>query len=324
MKNIIILRIQTIIAVLLCSMIFGFNPAIAQVQPEEGRTGVLPNHMVDTRSLSMAGATIADIYGEPSIGINVALSGLAHGSSSLQYNSNHDWDSNFMQHNLMLPTLSLGAHHITARFGLIHRGDENLPFTNMSSLPEPDITSYQAELAYSISLSSHFSIGTLQSVSYTNTNEDAQYWNYFTDIGLVYAPQGPVSYGLIFRGLGNETTYETTQAGQTLLGSRLATQTLEIGATLRYPVEKEAYMSISFANEKRFGEDGMWYKGGIEIMPFSVISIRGGAIVNFEPSTFIPRMGLGINAGVFKIDYMTAPKNLMGEQFHQLGLTIQF
>lgn len=298
---------------------------MAQTETDDNIKGVLPSQMHDTRSLSMANTTIADVYGRPSIGINPALSGLFNKSLFIQYNSNHNWDTNFMQHDLTLPTLSKGPHHITARFGLIHLGSENFPFADSSFSPEPDITLYRGEVAYAIAISNHFSLGTLQSISFTTTNrKEEQYWNYLADIGLVYAPGGSVSYGLVFRGLGHETTYEINETEQTSLDSRLATQSLEIGATLRYPIEERTYLSLSFASEKQFGQDGLWYKGGVEIIPVSFINIRGGAIVNIDQSLFIPRMGLGINAGLFQIDYMIAPKNLTGKQFHQIGLTFQF
>lgn len=297
---------------------------MAQIQDEGNRRGVLRIQMMDTRSLSMAGTTISDTYGRPSIGINAALSGLFNEPPFVQFNSNHNWDSNFMQHDLTLPTIYYGAHHVTARFGLLHQGFENIPFTSTSSLPEPDIIMYRAELAYAIAISNYFSMGTLQSISYTTTDEEAQYLNYFADIGLVYAPDSPVSYGLVFRGLGRETAYEIIETGETILDSQLARQRLEIGATFRYPIEQRTYLSISFANEKRFGEDGLWYKGGFEVIPISMIHIRGGAMVNFDQSLFIPRMGLGIDVSVFQVDYMMAPKNLIGEHFHQIGLTVQF
>lgn len=299
---------------------------MAQIQDDIIGKGILPNQMYDTRSLSMAGTTIADGNGRSSIGVNAALSGLFGKPSFAQINSNHNWDTNFLQHTLVLPTLSKGLHHFTGRFSYYHQGFEQLPFTNSATLPDPNIVMYRAELAYAIALSNHFSVGTLQSVSYTITdkNEDAYYWNYFADIGLVYAPEGPVSYGLVFRGLGNKTTYEIIETGQTTLDSRLATQILEVGATLRYPIEERTFLSISFANEKRFGEEGLWYKSGIEITPFPLINIRGGAIVNFDQSDFIPRVGLGINTSLFRIDYMIAPNNSIGEHFHQFGLTFQF
>ena len=325
MKNIINFFIRPLTAYTLCFMVFCLNPAMAQIQTDDSRKGVLPSQMFDTRSLSMANTTIADMYGGgSSIGINAAISGLIQNPRFIQFNTNHNWDNNFLQHNLTLPTLANGPHHITARFGLIQHGDDNLPFAKSPSLPQPDITMYRAELAYALALSSYFSIGTLQSISYTTTNEEAKYWNYFADVGLVYAPDSPISYGLVFRGLGHETTYEIIETGLTTLGSRLARQSLEIGATLRYPAEDSAYLSLSFANEKRFGEYGLWYKAGVEISPASGISLRGGAMVNFEQSLFIPRVGLGINTSLFQLDYMMAPKNVMGEHFHQIGLTLQF
>lgn len=299
---------------------------MAQTENDDVKKGVLPTQMFDTRSLSMANTTIADVYGRPSIGINAAIAGLFNKPSFIQFNSNHNWDSNLMQHVLTLPTLSRGLHHITARFGFIHQGFDMLPFTNSSPVPKPDVQMYRAEFAYAIAFSNHFSLGTLQSMSYTRTtkNQASDYWNYSADIGLVYAPDGAVSYGLAFRGLGHETRFEVVDTNQTTLDSRLATQVLEIGATVRYPIEERTYFSISFANEKRFGQDGLWYKGGIEIIPISFIDLRGGLMVNFDQSLFIPRMGLGINVGAFQIDYVIAPKNLIGEQFHQFGLTFQF
>lgn len=325
MKNFLTVSIRPLIAITFCLMLFCQNIATAQIDVDNNTKGVLPHQMFDSRSLSMANATIADLYGSPAIGVNAALSGLFTKPSFIQFNTNHNWDNNLIQHHLTLPTLSNGPHNISTRFGLLHQGSDNLPFSEPSSMPEPDIRMYQAELEYAIAFSNHFSIGALQSVSYTTTtkNEEAQYWNYVADVGLVYAPDDNVSYGLVFRGLGNETTYEIIETEQTTLGSRLATQVLEVGATFRFPIENRTYLSLSFANEKRFGEDGLWYKGGVEIIPVSFIDIRGGIMVNFDQSLFIPRIGLGINTGVLQIDYMIAPKNLIGEQFHQFGLTLQ-
>lgn len=322
MKKLLPHYIQPLAILTFCLMLFCQNHAMAQVQNFDDRKGVLPNQMIDTRSISMAGSTIADVLGSPSIGVNAALSALSNKPSFIQYNSNFSWNTKLMQHHLTLPTFSINHHHLTARIGFIHQG----PASSSTSLTEPDITMYRAEFAYAIALSNYIAIGTLQSISYTNSsgNEDAQYVNYFADVGLVYAPDGPVTYGLVFRGIGHETSYEIIEAGQTTLGSQLATQILEIGVTFRYPLEDRTYLSISFANEKRFGEDGLWYKAGIDLIPYSFISLRGGAIINFGQSLLIPRMGLGIDVNVIRFDYMIAPYYVSGEQFHQIGLTIQF
>ena len=322
MKKILTVSIQTIITFAFCFIVLCPNPALAQTQ-EENRKGVLPIQMIDTRSQSMAGTTIADVYGRPSIGINPALSGLFDKHSFIQFNTNYNWDTNLMIHDLSLATMYSGPHHITARFGLLHGAPDKLPFTKPSSIPDPDIIMYRGELAYAYAFSNYFSLGALQSISLTS-NKDSQNWNYYTDLGLVYAPDGTVSYGMVFRGLGHETAYEIIESGETILSRRNARKILEIGITLQYPIQERTYLSISFANEKRFGEDGLWYKGGFEIIPLSFIDIRAGAMVNFEQSLFMPRFGLGINTNVIRFDYMIAPGKVNGEQFHQLGLTLQF
>jgi len=323
MKKNLTVYIQLLVTFTFCFMLFCQLPAMAQTQSDDAKKGVLPNYMHDTRSLSMASTTIADLYGKPSVSTNAALSGLFNKSSFFQLNSNHNWDNNLMQHNLSLPTLSFGSHHFTTRFSYFHRGFDILSFTSSSSLPEPVMKMYRTELAYAITISDYLSIGTLQSISFTTASDETPYWNYFADIGLVYAPDDPVSYGIVFRGLGLETTYENLETGHTTLGSRMARQILEIGLTFRYPVEERTYLSISFANEKRFGEEGLWYKGGIEIIPVSSFNIRGGVISNFNQSRYIPRIGFGVNVSVLQIDYMMAPENLNGVKFHQIGLTIQ-
>lgn len=321
MKKYLTFFTQSLVACTFCFISLGQSPVLAQTQID--RDGVLPSQMHGTRSLSMASATIADVYGRPDMGINAALPGLFNDPSFIQINSNHNWNNNLMQHQLMMPTLSLGRHHLTTRFGLLHQGFEHLPFTKSETPTVPDMILYRGEIAYAIAISNHFSLGTLQSFSYTTTDDDTQQ-SYVADLGLVYAPDGPVSYGMVFRGLGHESTYETDEIEGTILDRSMARQALEVGATLRYPIESETYLSISFANEKRFGEDGLWYKGGVEIVPHPIIAIRGGTMVNFDRSFFVPRVGLGLNARVIQLNYMMAPKAMVGEQFHQIGLTIQF
>ena len=191
------------------------------------------------------------------------------------------------------------------------------------TLPEPELDQYQAAFAYAYALNKEFSVGLLQNISYTSNNT-AQYWTYSSDFGIVYAPEKSITYGLSFRGLGRETTYEIIETGETTLGSALSTQSLEVGATVRFPTEKRTYLSISFANEKRFGEDGLWYKGGIELLPYSFIAVRSGAMFNFSESVYIPRFGLGYNAKFVRLDYMVAPKKFSDEHFHQIGLTVKF
>ncbi|MCH8496460.1 MAG: hypothetical protein LAT57_12625, partial [Balneolales bacterium] len=260
--------------------------------------------------------------GRPSIGVNAALSGLYGDPLYFQLSTNQNWVNNLLIHDLTMPTLSMGSHHLTARLGLIHQAHESMHINN-NSLPELDFMAYRAELAYAISISDYFSIVAVQHVSYLTSDDESGLWNYVADFGLVYMPDGAVSYGMVFRGLGDEIRYETLETGETTYERRMARQALEIGLTFRFPIEERTYLGISFSNEKRFGENGLWYKGGVEVTPIPAINLRGGVMANFDESLFIPRAGFGLNAKHFQVDYMFAPHDSIGEQFHQLSITIQ-
>ncbi len=295
----------------------------AQSLSDNNRKGALSNQLFDTRSLSMASTTISDVYGRPSIGINPAIAGLSILPGYLQVNSNHNWENELVVHSLSMPSISFGHHHFNTRLALAHREWDNLPFAGSINGPEPDLMMYRADLAYAVSFSTYFSLGILQSLSYSTSNRVSHFWNYSIDLGLVYAPDGPVSYAAVLRGLGNETTYEIIETGLTTLGTQQGQQILELGASFRFPIEERTYMSLSFSNEKKFGEDGLWYKGGLELVPIAGLNLRGGLLINFDQSKFMPRAGLGIQIGLFQLDYMIAPEKLTTEQFHQVGITIQ-
>ena len=310
------------ILLLIIGLIFQANVQAQIINPEENK-GVLSIQQFDTRSLSLGSATVSDLYGRASFGSNPALSGLYRNGIVFQTHSNHNWNTNLMQHSFTLPTISIENHHFTARAGLLNQGYDKLDIFGNSELPVPDIELYHAEAAYAYAFSDVFSLGVLQSVTYT-FNEDAQYWTYFADFGIIYAPAKNISYGLAFRGLGHEVNYEIIETGTTTLGSNLMRQSLELGATFRFPTEERTFMSLSFANEKRFGESGIWYKGGLELLPNPIISLRGGVLFHNRDTRFIPRTGIGINFKYGSLDYMIAPKNMDGEYFHQIGLTIRF
>lgn len=305
----------------------------AQIEDFNDNEGATGSMRFDTRSLSMGSATIADYFGRASIGLNPALSGLYQNMNTVQFNTYHNWDNNLMQYDMMLPTVFVGPHHVTARVGFVHSGYDQINYLGSASIPEPDLMVYRADIAYALKLSEVFSAGMMHSISHTFSDED-QKWTYFADLGIVYAPEGPVSYGIVLQGIGRESNYEIIEddgtlispdsLNQTFISTDLMRQSLEIGATLRYPVRDRTQVTISFANEKRFGESGLWYKAGIEVLPYSFIALRSGFMFQLDQSIFLPRYGLGFSSKYARLDYMIAPKNLRGEYFHQIGLTIQF
>lgn len=313
------------VAVILFGMIGLCTQTIVQAQTSTSgeNSGVINMQHFDTRTLSMGNATASDLYGRPSIGINPAISGLYLNKSILQISSYHSWRTNLLQHQLTVPTLSIGNHHFTTSIGFSHEGYDLLNYLGNSDRPVPDVSLYHAQLAYAYSFSDVFSMGTLLSGVYTG-NDEEQSWGYTADIGLMYAPAENITYGLVFRGIGSEVNYEIIETGATTLDSNFKEMALELGATFRFPIEERTYMSLSFANEKRFGDSGIWYKTGLELLPSSFISLRGGAIFNIEQSKFIPRGGFGLNFKYGSFNYMIAPKDVEGEYSNQIGITVQF
>lgn len=292
-------------------------------QTEGDNEGALRIQKFDARTLSLGNATLADTFGKTTIGINPAMSGLLNNGREIQVNFYHNWDTNLMQHDITLPTLIVDKHHVTARGGITTSGIDEINYLGSAPLPEPDVNQYFAEVAYAYAFSDVFSMGVLQSVTYT-FNDETDFLTYFADLGLVYTPADNISYGLVLRGIGRDSHYIINAAEETILYHQRLGQTLDLGSTFRFSTNDRTFLTVSLANEKRFGEDGIWYKGGIEYLPFPPISLRTGALFHIGQNEFIPRFGLGFNTGYFNLDYMVSPKNLRGENFHQLGLTFQF
>ncbi len=309
----------TFLILLMCQ-----SNAMAQTETDADNEGSLRVQKFDVRTLSLGNATLADAFGNTTIGINPALSGILNNGREMHLNSYHNWDTNLMQHDITLPSIILDKHHFTARVGATTNGYDGINYLGSARLPEPDVEQYFTELAYAYAFSSVFSMGVLQSVTYT-FNDETNFLTYFADFGLVYTPNENISYGLAVRGVGRDSHYRINEGDEIILFHQRLGQTLDLGSTFRFTTDKRTFLSISLANEKRFGEDGIWYKGGIEYLPVPAISIRTGALFHIGQDLFLPRLGLGFDTGgYFNINYMVAPRNIRGENFHQLGLTFQF
>ena len=320
------IKIPAVFFFMFCLICPAVTMAQAEEEPEPEPEVFRENFRIqklDTRSLSLGDATVADVFGRGGIGVNPALFGLFENKTALQFSASQSWNSSQYQGYFTLPTLSSGGHNFTGRIGTVNYGLESFNPTVGPILPEPNVEIYHADIAYSYAINGVFSAGVLQSVSLIG-NDAAQFITYSADLGIVYVPDGVVTYGMVFRGLGHEVSYQFSEVGETLLDMNLMQQSLELGATLHYPVQNRHFLSVSFANEKRFGEEGIWYKAGLEILPTPAVSLRSGLIFHLDQSVFIPRFGLGLNTGLLNLHYAVSPRNLQGEYFHQLGLTIQF
>jgi len=327
MNRILITTTTTTLAAIILVLLFASN-AQAQLTNTTGSLSGLRGaplvHKFDARTTAMGNATVADASGLGSININPALLSFVRNLQVLEVNTHQNWENNIMANTVALPPASLGQHRALLQLGYHGRGLEQTILSGPGSRPVPDLSLYQADLVYSYSFSNIISLGVLQSFS-MGQNRQARYWSYSTGVGLLYAPSESISYGLVYRGLGRSVIYEIIEDGRTTLGSQRLRETLELGATLTFPVDTDqTYLAISLSNEKRFGEDGIWYKAGAEVKVIRMLKLRSGILFNSDSYQVEPRFGAGIDLGRLLIDYTLSVKEQDIDRFHQLGFTFQF
>lgn len=287
-------------------------------------------YKLDTRTIGMGDATVADPSYLTSMNINPAALPFARNLRTVQINLFHDWDQNLAWENISFPVYASRNHTIAAQIGHHHTELSTVQFLDNNPAAQPVFNTFQADLAYALSLYDVVSLGVLSNVSFAH-NKHSQFWSSFVTLGILYAPSQSISYGVAFRGLGRSITYSTIPDGRTGLGTQNLRESLEIGATLHFPVDTDrTWMSLSMANEKRFGEKGIWYKGGLEAYVTHYLALRSGLQLRIESrntpenNVFAPRFGIGILARTFTIDYSFSTSNRLYKGFHQFGFTVGF
>lgn len=312
-----------LLALFLCLMIP--HDAWAQLIDDSDSEENAPRiYKYSARTGALGDATIADA-GNISV-ININPAGLSFVPNLLegQINLSQNWNNNLMLENFTLPGFRANRHSFAAQFGIQHdRGFESLNLLGENPMGTPKIMMYQLDVAYSFAIND-FSIGLLNNISYAN-NPTSQSWAYYPTLGIFYAPNESLSYGLTFRGLGTIPTYVINTPSRTTLGTQELTETLDLGTTLKFPVHADRhYFSLSLATEKRFGEDHIWYKAGLELTGIPHLALRTGLIVLPENDMYAPRFGVGILSNFLELDYTISHHRGLFERYHQLGVTLNF
>lgn len=298
-----------------------------QLQAQIDSTDIAQNrgkptlHKYDARTLSLAGATVADATRLTAININPASLTFVKHQNLVQLNISQNWNNDMVLGNMTFPIFRNNNHGIAGQVGIHQSGIESPEFIRDNTLERPDISLYQFDLAYAYSLDNVLSFGIQNHFSFAHT-QDHQSWTYFPTFGMLYSPSQSISYGVAYRGLGRNVFYRV-QNDRTLLESEYQKNSLELGATLKFPVDTDQnYLALSLANEKRFEEDGIWYKTGLEVKPASFLLLRGGLLFRPEDEIYAGRFGIGIVTSMLELDYTLSSVDRLYENYHQLGLTI--
>lgn len=314
--------------ILFCSAI----PSVATGQSVAGDnlTGQLRPYKYDVRTSALGDATVADPAYASSMNSNPASIALAENFNSVQINLFHNWNNNLAWESIAYPIFRNAGHAFAGQLGYHHAGFEKMNMLGENPYTQPELDAFQADLAYAWTYREVFSLGIMGNLSFTQ-NEHSRYWSSFVNLGLMYAPSRSVSYGATLKGLGRTPAYTILDDGRTGIRPDDLPATLELGATLHFPVRAEKTgFSVSMANEKIFGEKGIWYKGGVEARPVPALALRTGLLFHLKDSDsdddhiLAPRFGIGFLAGFATIDYSFSPSDQLYERFHQIGVTFDF
>lgn len=319
--------LHTIVATVVLSisvLITGSVQAQTPPFPFEGFVGYPHTYKLDARSVAMAESGIADPAVFSSFTINPALLSFHPNKMNLYVSGFQNWQNNLTQFDITSPALTLAQHSGLVRFSYFQPILGGINPLGDNPQPEPDLSLYQMDVVYAFAISSVLSAGIQQTLSFGN-NENAQYATYMVNSGLIYDPDGVVSYAIVLNGLGRSLKYEFIEDGTTILGSRSIPVSLQIGASFRFPMDDDhPYLTLSLANEKRFGEKGLWYNGGLEIKPISYVALRSGLMFQPDDLTYVPRYGIGFGRSWLQVDYGVSPNLFQNERYHLFGITIQF
>ncbi len=281
------------------------------------------------RSTALGGASVADYTELSSIYTNPAVLSFVQNLKRIELNSSQDWDNNLMLQNFAVPFFAYKRHRAALQTGVLHNGLASTGTAVPGLESNPSFMLYRFDLAYAISITSAVSMGFLSSTSVAHNTRSTEITN-VASFGVIYAPSRSISYGVAYRGLGRSVGYEIVKSGKTELITQNTTQSLEIGATLNYPVDSDrTYFSLSLANEKRFGDPGIWYKAGLElklrIVPqLPSLQLRNGIIMEPESDIFAPTFGLGTDFNNYSVGLSISPGTQLNERFYQLGIIIHF
>lgn len=302
-----------------------FQPVYAQLTNISAFKDSLLFDNSSARSTALADANIAEAGHLISYSVNPALLSFINKPQSIYVGAFQDWRNNFSHFDLVTPSLTV-RNKVSGIFRFSYSGTHLSPLNPLGKAgePEPNLNQYQLENAVSFKFSRVFSTGILQTLAYTDT-KTGQYWTYSAKSGLFYNPVGSLSYAAVISGIGRGAQYGFTEDSTAVLGSYNIPVKFEIGASFSFPEDTDdPDFILSLSNEKRFGEEGVWYKGGMEIKFLKHLFVRSG--IQFQPELdyYMPRFGIGFKSNLISFDYGLAPgtQSKIDGRYHQLGLTI--
>lgn len=278
--------------------------AVGQIYTDKHSRPLLPG----ARAAAMADALTGDISEVSTLYGNPASLPFVE-KQALLLDHFYEWTSAVATEVLAAPlhatehhAVGLGAH--VSHVGYLRR-----------SRPYPaSMIQYGMDGAYANVLSSGFSVGVRFGLRYTQNDHSAILTNSWS-IGVTYYPSPDISYGVVYNAFGDAAL----AVNDSTLATRASPRRLQIGITMRYPSSfKRRLLTLALTNEKVFGETGLYYRFGVEVLPIGFLAARLGYFVG--PTTAAVRYGAGIRTDYVEVDYAISPRQ--GLRFQEVSLLI--
>jgi hypothetical protein len=263
---------------------------------------------IGARAEGLGGAYVSDPYDVSVMYWNPGgLLYLQHPSITINHST--DLSSRLMTENVAFPLRSSRMDVIAVGATVNHRGYVGHDFSEDFRLIQ-----YGYDLAYAREVVPTLSFGGRIGVQY-GTSGSSNLWAASTSFGLFYSPTQEVSYGASVSGLGSDIVYTFDGSGVAISPTN-APRSLQVGAMMRFPAPvKESVLLVAIANEKIFGEDGLLYRGGVELFPVKNISLRVGYL--YKPGSIAAaRYGIGLEAGRIHFDYGVSPSQELARTYN--------
>lgn len=190
--------------------------------------------------------------------------------------------------------------------------------TDGANDPPTSFKQYGVDLASAVSIAYSLSLGVRVSVLFAH-NDEFQSIRGSTSFGIMYSPEPAISYAFVYNGLSLGASY-SVDSSQGLFTEEQFPRNFEIGLAFHYPSSREQrVVTVTLANQKFVGLDGLAYKGGVEVSPWRVLNLRAGYMSG--PHGSEGRCGIGIQSPWMVLQYAIAPHKDRGP-IHHAGVSI--
>jgi hypothetical protein len=255
---------------------------------------------IGARMVAFADASSASAYDVTCIFSNPASLSFLR-TSSIVVNHTRNWNLGLVTDNVAIP-LALSQRH-TVAFGVTvdHAGYIN---------PHPDggvkFYDYGFDVGYSATILPTLSVGLLGSGRILEVDGVSRAGGWLS-FGVFYFPTPGISYGLRLHGPGTGLLYGVDpEYGEYVDDKLKMPKALEIAAEMKYPARAfEPVVVLALATETVLSYGQTFYKGGIEIRPWSFLAFRMGYADLDGIHSF--RMGAAMKLGRLRLEYSIAP-----------------